>query len=257
MSLTTFPVGKQIDRDSKPRPLLRGWLHGLLTVLLVIFLIASVSSHTVGTVLGSREQQIGFIIGKLLSCGASASYHLVDFRSAKFLRWVNILDLLMVPVAVYALVSGGSDGSILGDDDHEKWIYNFYIILVVFALNAFGVWLEFRTEIPGDATVRSVIVIVYFIWGEFVCYGLAVGSTPFGKAISSTGTVGTTARLWVAQVITYLIGFSCGKVVDDYRMIEPVCFPHHRKGYYTLHEDFHNFVLIADLFGVAIFILAN
>jgi predicted membrane channel-forming protein YqfA (hemolysin III family) len=223
----------------------------------VIFLIASAASSTVGTVLGTREEQMGFIVGKLLSCGASAAYHLVDCRSKKVLRWLNIIDLLMVPPAVYALISGSSAGSMWGSDRCEKWMNNLYLILGVCGLNAFGVWLEFRTEVPGDAAVRSVVVILYFVWGEIVCYGLAVGSTPFGEAISSPGTLGTTARLWAAQVVTYLIGFSCGKVVDDFRMHEPLCFPHHRKGYWTLHEDFHVFVLIADLFGVAIFVLAN
>ena len=232
-------------------------MHGLITVVLVLFLIAGVASPTVGTVLGTREEQIGFIVGKLLSCFASATYHLVDFRSAKLLRWANILDLLMVPVAVYALVSGASTGSIWGDGRHEKWMNNFYLILGVFVANAFGVWLEFRTDTLGDAAVRSAVVVLYFIWGEFVCYGLAVGSTPFGEAISSPDTVGTTSRLWVAQVITYLVGFACGKVVDDFRMREPVCFPHHCKGVWTLHEDFHMFVLLADLFSIAIFILAH
>jgi hypothetical protein len=99
------------------------------------------------------------------------------------------------------------------------------------------------------------VVVLYFIWGELVCYSLVVGSMPFGEAFADAGTVGTMTRLWVAQVVTYLVGFSCGKVVDDFRMIEPICFPHHRwfKGYWTLHEDFHSFVLLADVFGVLIF----
>ena len=82
-------------------------------------------------------------------------------------------------------------------------------------------------------------------------------SLPFLEAVVGPGTEGTLARLWVAQVTTYVLGFSCGKVVDDFRMHEPLCFPHHRRGYWTLHEDFHTLVLLADLFGVAIFVIAN
>jgi hypothetical protein len=134
-----------IDRDSKPRPLLRGWLHGILTVLLLGFLIGSLVSKEVGTLLGSREEQLGFIVGKLLSCGASASYHLIDFRSPTWLRWLNIFDLLFVPIAVWALVSGGSSASPWGDDRHERWVNNLYLIGAVEAATVFGVWLQFRT----------------------------------------------------------------------------------------------------------------
>ena len=152
---------RKLDRDSKPRPLFRGWLHGLLSIFLMAFLVASLTSPTtVGTILGvSQEEQLGFIVGKLLSCGASAAYHLVDCRSKRVLRWLNILDLLMVPAAVYALVSGASASTpFWGADRHAKWVGNLQLILAVAALNALGVWLQFRTEVPGEATVRSLVV---------------------------------------------------------------------------------------------------
>jgi predicted membrane channel-forming protein YqfA (hemolysin III family) len=263
---------RKLDRDSKPRPLFRGWLHGLLSIFLMAFLVASLTSPTtVGTILGvSQEEQLGFIVGKLLSCGASAAYHLVDCRSKRVLRWLNILDLLMVPAAVYALVSGASASTpFWGADRHAKWVGNLQLILAVAALNALGVWLQFRTEVPGEATVRSLVVVVYFAFGTFLTYTLVTSSSssssttssssslPFLEAVVGPGTEGTLARLWVAQVTTYVLGFSCGKVVDDFRMHEPLCFPHHRRGYWTLHEDFHTLVLLADLFGVAIFVIAN
>ena len=82
-------------RDGKPRPLLRGWLHAFVSCVLVLAILASIVSPVFRTILGATwYEQLSFLAGKLLSYGASAYYHIVDFKS---LAWSH------QPCGAYAL----------------------------------------------------------------------------------------------------------------------------------------------------------
>jgi hypothetical protein len=52
---------------------------------------------------------VAFLLGKLLIYSASASYHLVEWRSLEALRASHALDLALVPVSIYAGVAPYAD----------------------------------------------------------------------------------------------------------------------------------------------------
>ena len=238
---------------------MRGWLHGFITLALVIYLVISLGSPTT-FVLGTRLQQFGFIIAKLCSYGASAYYHLVDFQSIMWLRWANIIDVAMVPMAAVAIMSCMSEGSFIGYGSmRDRWLCELGVAALAMALNCFGVWLQFRTPVPGSADFRSVVTVIYYLYCEAVAYRVAVGfDRGFFAAVIAPASVSIAARIWYATIPAYCTAFGFGKVVDDFRMEECVCLPHHKfkslVGKWTLHEDFHVLVLVADAVAVSMLV---
>ena len=250
-------------RDSKPRPLLRGWLHGIVSLLLVVALFVSLA-YPASLLLETRLQQVGLIVGKLCSYGASAYYHLVDFQSPKWLRWANIIDLVMVPMAIFAIISCGAQqpascfSLILPPETTGVmlWLCELGLAAFIMMLNGFGVFCQFSTEMPGSADLRSAVVFLYYIYSEVVLYRLSVASSGlnFLDAITKSEQTPLAARLWCATVPLYCTAFGCAKVVDDLRMKECVFFSHHYwkhiRGKWTLHEEFHLLLLLADICAV-------
>lgn len=90
---------------------------------------------------------------------------------------------------------------------------------------------QFHSNSNGDA--RGVVLLAYFLYAMAITWQ-AVGWDPL---------------LW-AQVVLYVVAFTCAKFVDDAGMKrEPHVswLPHHKEGTWGLHEDFHILLLAADI----------
>ena len=245
-------------RDSKPRPLMRGWLHALVAAILFVSIIASASfPDAVGTVLGFRAEQLAFLIGKWCSYTASATYHTYDFRDRRWLRFWNIMDLAMCPMSLYGVIACSASASWLTKDSSQKFFFEFYLFLIALSLNTFGVWLQFRTEPPGSATFRSSVILYYYFYSEFILYNLVVGERPFFAAFEDPNSVPVSTQLWYATVPSYMVAVIFAFNVDCFRMKEPVCLSHHKSGFWSLHEDFHVVLFISDLVSLFIFLSHN
>jgi hypothetical protein len=93
-------------------------------------------------------------------------------------------------------------------------------------------------------------VVVYYVCSELALYSLCVGfDRPFLEPLRNISTTPWHTLLWYGTPVFYVSAFVCGGLVDEFRMNECVCFPHHHwlRGKWTLHEDFHFLLLIADL----------
>jgi hypothetical protein len=284
--------------DGKPRPLLRGWLHALLTVATAAWLLHMYLVPAQPAVLGTRRQQLGFLWGKGVVHLASAAYHVVDFRSPSLLRVANMLDLALIPAAIFALISLSTDASRLldlgggglgGGDNHAGtaaaldgplsffgeaplaeedeagrwWHAELTLLATVLALNAVAVLWQFRGAVPGSGDPRSIILMAYYAYSEFIGYEAVHGDRTAafsslacesgGDRLEPPSWLGNPSALWRCALPAYVVAFGFGKVVDDFRMTEPVSrwLPHHAEGLWSLHEDFHVLLTVADLFGMA------
>ena len=281
-------------RDGKPRPLLRGWLHAFVSCVLVLAILASIVSPVFRTILGATwYEQMSFLAGKLLSYGASAYYHIVDFKSLAWSRWANVMDLVLIAPAMWGICALCAPANSLGTGTRvSHWMGELYVLigtsisspallacpcLALFAIdfrstlmhgltgrnlhtspksavllaNAVAVHLQFASKIPGGSELRNIVLVVYYIWSELCIYSLCVGweLSPFAL-VYDPRSVPVAARLWYCTVVFYLASFACAKVVDDFRMKECAIFPWHWwprvRGRWTLHEEFHVLLLVAD-----------
>ena len=154
--------------DGKPRPLLRGVLHGALSVSLA----AGVST---AVALGCPELAFG-LGGKLVTCTASAFFHLYPFKSIRGVTRAFVLDIACVPAALA--------GTAFAFTTSASSVREASLAAAVAALNGGAVaWqcrgqLGLKTRIDRTDAPRSVIVTLYGTWAvAFV--GLSAG---FGGA---------------------------------------------------------------------------
>ena len=169
---------------------------------------------------------------KMAVYAASAAYHLVCWNEPHLERRALIVDVSLVPLAILGGVLPFSE---LGGLGIAK---DCALGAFVLALNVLFVAVQFRhgpKYQPLDSTPRSIVCILYFVYNEVVA-GLALGFD--------------TVR-WKLTPFFYLSAFLCAAGVDKHResLREPLVFPHHRKGLWSLHEDFHFLLLVADLYS--------
>ena len=129
------------------------------------------------------------------------------------------------------------------------------LLLLLFLLSIlFSGYFKFKTKVPGRADLRSAVVVVYYVCSELAAYSLATGfNTPFLEPLKHPTTATWPELFWYATPVFYVSAFACGAMVDEFRMKECVCFPHHAwfREKWTLHEDFHFLLLLADAFAAA------
>jgi hypothetical protein len=87
--------------DGYPRPLCRGWIHLAEATVLLVASIWCIARPPF------RRHESTLAIALFLGCkavvyAASAAFHLVHWRSARSLRWINIADVALIPGAVYS-----------------------------------------------------------------------------------------------------------------------------------------------------------
>ena len=81
--------------DGKPRPILRGALHGVIAVVGTLLTLALLTEH-------ARWRPFAAFIGlKTVTAAASARFHLSPFRDAPAARRALIVDLICVPCSIW------------------------------------------------------------------------------------------------------------------------------------------------------------
>mmetsp|Transcript_57671 Transcript_57671/g.113583 ORF Transcript_57671/g.113583 Transcript_57671/m.113583 type:complete len:247 (+) Transcript_57671:200-940(+) len=237
----------------------------MVSVVLFVLTLATLTDK-VPVVLGSRKiEQLCFLGGKFTSYAASASYHLIDFTSYRWMRWANILDVLAIPLAEGGIIAACASASVL--QPHLERISpqtfssglrcELALFMLAFLVNGIGVYQQFKTKVPGRADLRSATVVIYFVCSELSAYSLAVGfDRPFLYPFTSEEAEPPTpwhTLLWYGTPLFYVSAFACGAAVDEFRMKECMCLPHHYwfRGKWSLHEDFHLLLLVADIFAAA------
>jgi len=219
--------------DGKPRPMLRGWLHGFVSIAVIPPLLVAVSVGLVTATLPYRWwTALGFLLGKGLSYAASSVFHLVPFKSVHRARQGLICDLMMIPVSVWATASP----FLLVP---EEWLSAFAIHAVFILLHGLLIKAQFKRDMhlvvprPGSP-IRLVIFAVQMLV-TFAHIGLHYGYL----------------GLWITGVFLYLLSFGAFAPAPGAQKkgIEPMsayipwhCL--HRNGF---HEDFHNVVFLADI----------
>eukprot|EP00746_Dinoflagellata_sp_MGD_P124993 gnl/MRDRNA2_/MRDRNA2_59682_c0_seq2.p1 gnl/MRDRNA2_/MRDRNA2_59682_c0~~gnl/MRDRNA2_/MRDRNA2_59682_c0_seq2.p1 ORF type:complete len:217 (-),score=14.47 gnl/MRDRNA2_/MRDRNA2_59682_c0_seq2:30-680(-) len=151
----------------KPRPLFRGALHGIGTVLLVVGFFVVVAGVTKAP--ASSWHRYGLATGlggKALTYGASATFHLYPFRSVQGVTKAFIADLFCIPFAVVGTVApfvpepdrtlNSSDGS----DQLSSPGMHVGLAVAVLLANACCVWRQTRGQDgletqPGRSVTQS------------------------------------------------------------------------------------------------------
>jgi hypothetical protein len=75
----------------------------------------------------------------------------------------------------------------------------------------------------------------------FLLVGFIIGAATMGEATAYSG-------LWWVCTATYILAFTVSAPVTASHMVEPFypAIPWHVKGFWSLHEDFHLLLLLAD-----------
>ena len=213
--------------DGNEQPLWRGWIHAMGAVMMWAVLLA-------------WQLQTSAPCSALMLClafksvvyAASAAFHLVCWQSPAAERAALIVDVSLVPVAVLGSVMPFSDAGALGVTS------DLALGAAILAVNIVLVAIQFRRghrHPPGDSTPRSLVCVSYYMYNEIIC-GRAIGFDTLG---------------WMMTPVLYGTAFACAAGVDKFRESckEPMLLPHHRKGRWSLHEDFHFMLALADAFS--------
>jgi len=211
--------------DGNKQPKYRGWIHGtgaLAAFLLLAWMLAADTPFPL----------LGMVACKGIVYGASAAFHLVCWPSHYSERLALITDVSLVPLAILGGILPFSVAGGLGVANDCA------LGAAVLALNVLLVAFQFRRghlHVPGDSTPRSLVCVAYYAYNEVVA-GRALGFESLG---------------WRLTPLLYCSAFACAAGVDKYResCSEPLIFPHHRRGIWSLHEDFHGLLAIADVFS--------
>ena len=221
---TTLPepqCRRLVYADGKPRPLLRGALHGCLSVALL-------GGVPYAIALGHPELAIG-LLGKLITYAASATFHLYPFATVRGVTAAFVADIACVPFSLC--------GSALAFATSDSVVREACIALLALVLNGLAIAWQcqgqegLRTRSDRSDTPRSAIVAVYSLWVS-VFVGLSAG---FGG-------------LWPPCVaLALLAGLLSGPVTEAHHL-EPThrWARWHRPGVWSLHEDFHLALALSD-----------
>ena len=214
--------------DGKPRPLFRGVIHVVQSVVIVGCLVAGTAAQSWTFALA--------LVFKLLTYAASATFHIYPFSSVAGVTNAFIADLLCVPCTAIGAVTAfvpEADGAIIAREAG--------IAVTTLALNALAVLYQTRGQIGLQTRVdrtdapRSVITGAYSIWA-FTFVGLSSGFD----------------ELWGAMVGLTVAAVLLSTPVTKAHEEEPtLTWPArpvwHVKGVWSLHEDFHLILAGADV----------
>merc|ERR1719362_17711 len=222
-------IMRETYRNGHPRPLLRGLLHGVITLFLVPTILVLSGLLSVEILPKDFWLLLVHLLAKFLSYGASASLHLYPFQTQYVERRVWKADLTMIPVSVW-----GTCSSFL--PLMEEFLLLLCIALVVTTLSfACTVIMgkpksdrsrKFR-KLAGIS--RQVILLLFF----------------FGCSLIVGWRMHFETR-WGVSLALYLLGFFCFAGRN--------CFPHapwHSR-WSGWHEDFHLLVSVGDVIMIVL-----
>lgn len=206
--------------SGEERPLLRGWLHGALGILVLPVALVTTTLELSLRIIPSRWTPMEILLaGKLMSCTASGVLHLYPFQGGEAVRRALMVDIVMIPVSI-----GVSVFPFIRTSDEA--LVNAAIQAVFVALTAAEVVRRSRSRNLSIEGGGFRICLILTQWMGSVCVaGLRAGFE---------------SPLWVAMLLTYLLGFLS--------YMKPLGrMPWHRPGWYGWHEDFHTLLLLGDL----------
>ena len=211
--------------DGNEQPICRGWIHGIGTLAAAFLMFSMVMVGVPGAL-------VWMVACKGVVYAASASFHLVCWPTGFHERMALIADVSLVPLAILGGILPISDAGGLGVTT------DCMLGAAVLALNVLLVAIQFRRgykHLPGNSMPRSLVCVAYYVYIEIVA----------GRAL------GFDSSLWWLTPFLYGSAFLCAAGVDHFRerCTEPLVFAHHRRGVWTLHEDFHALLLISDVFS--------
>ncbi len=215
--------------DGKPRPFFRGRLHGFITVVILMCIVGA-SLLIVNSVLSLQWWRlVFFLFGKFISYAASSALHLYPFKTKKGVTDALRLDLIAVPISIWATSSPLV----------ELWDQKEFAIGLFFSIaNCVLVWWQFKghvgLETPKHRTdvPREILIIIQF-----------------ARCIIKFKSHFGLSKELVSAIMLYLTGFACSAPVTHAHETEAMLSyaPHHARQIWGLHEDFHVFLFAADV----------
>lgn len=204
-------------QNGMKRPLFRGWLHGCVSVLLMMGILGVGCSVLLGLLPVCWWKMVFVLIGKLTSYWASANYHLHPVQNTQQEQSLLKFDLLAISVAIWASSSCFATSN-------EEWALLFCIMIVATILNWVLIEGEFRF-VAWCHNMRLCVLFVYF------CFTILV----IGHNCKFTNP-------WIVGTSLYLVSI----------VISPPFYPKlpsavwHQPEINNWHEDFHVLVGIGD-----------
>ena len=203
--------------NGSTRPLLRGVLHGVTSVVLIIGLIYCVATLQTRDLEDQWWRFILLLIGKTTSYVSSSLFHLFPTELPETKAVLLQADLVTVSIAIWA--PSGAFAI-----DYIEWNILFGIMLCATALNLVLVRRQLATPLKYPIS-RSILLLLYFIF-----------------TVAQIGWHYGYSGLWITGVVCYMGGFLIGPPLHHRY---PPAFWHY-PAWNGWHEDFHMLLGVAD-----------
>ena len=208
--------------DNKPKPKYRGILHGIMSYVIIALLIYSFYTN--------KPIQINiFLYGKFSLYFASAIYHLYPFKSSTYLKFFHSIDLIVIPLAAHS-------GITMFANNGMGFFTELYIVFGILFTNIILILIK-NTY---NNTKYIISIVRHGIIAMYSGYVLYIS----GKSVKYN-------YLWWSMVFTYIGSFYCAGLVDKCDLcnppIQPIYFYHHKQNVWSIHEDMHLLIFIADI----------
>lgn len=212
--------------SGEERPLLRGWLHGIIGIFVLPAALGAVTLARSFQIVPSQWILMELLLaGKLMSYVASGVLHLYMFVDSEAVERASGVDIVMIPVSI-----GVSVFPFTRLLEETLMIANIQALFVAFTV--IEVVRRHRRGLPIErGGVRVCLIITQWI-GSLFMIGLRAGFE---------------SPLWIAMSLTYGVAFLCYGASGQVRRM-----PWHRLGRYGWHEDFHTFLFLADVWLVVL-----
>ena len=208
---------RTVYSDGTTRPILRGVLHGLTSVVLIIGIIYCVAALLTRDLDDQWWRFILLLLGKATSYVSSSLFHLFPTELPEMEAAFIQSDLVTISIAIWA--PSGAFAI-----DRLEWNILFSIMICVTTLNFVLVQRQFGTP-PKSPLARSILLLLYFIF-----------------TVAQIGWHYGYGGLWLAGVVCYLGGFLMGPPLHHRY---PQAF-WHDPTWNSWHEDFHLLLGVAD-----------
>lgn len=145
----------RVYRDGKPRPLLRGWLHGGTALIFLVMLVLFLGYRTKLAASGHGSESAGdrgvlsLLLGKCAVMAASASYHLIPFSSYGAVRLANAVDLALIPLSIFASIAPFASAN------SEQFLHEVTLVVGILCFNIVVVVFQFLPSISAHPPHRG------------------------------------------------------------------------------------------------------
>jgi len=206
--------------DGSARPQFRGVLHLLIFFTIITtalpYLLVRIFS---GNLEGRWWKLVFFFLAKGSQYGSSMYYHIFPHNNIQDSCRAAQIDYFTIPV------SGFSNSILIFQTFGEIFIVGtFYIIFIL--ITGLAIHLQFKYPKQGRYYKDLRIIL---------------NSLQFLLMLAHNGIYAGFRDLWFVAYVSYIISFGAFFLTRD-----PI-LPWHKAGIYGSHEDFHFFLLIADL----------